>query len=221
MTILGLVFATTLPWALLHFIKAFYARSTQKPSLPLPLSLSGDGGASRNRRSSWDIGPLWLKYETTRWNTLFSTSFLLSVLRGRTRHSLESRSPGLARLARWSVWFYAAGAALCVLAMVVGMALLFWSAMGLVLRVGRLLVGGGENDGRRVIQHVVKKIKRSYEDVTTVAVGDSERPTLHALVRQFLSTLLLMNRATDSWSHSTAFSLACPSMCTGFFRGYP
>lgn len=173
MTVFGLVLSTTLPWALIHLIRTLYARSNHKRrtnSLPLPLL--GDASASRSGRGNWDIGPLWLKYETTRWNTFFSTPFSFS--RVRRRQSLESREVN-PKLARWGVWLYAVGAALCVFMMVLGMILLFWSTAGVLWRVVHLLVGGDQ--GRAGVK---KLVKRSLEDAVVV---EPEKSSLHALVR--------------------------------------
>jgi hypothetical protein len=183
MTVLGLVVSTTLPWAILHLIRTFYANSKHNPvqnSLPLPLS--GDGG--RSRRSTWNIGPLWLKYETTRWNMVFSSSILTLFSRARRRYSLDGRSAASARLAQWGVWFYAVGAALCVLAMALGIALLLSSAFGAVWRATRLL-GGGTGALKEGVKRLVKRTS-AEEDISTYD-ADVERPRLHALVRPFIS----------------------------------
>lgn len=182
MTVLGLIFATTLPWALLHLFRTLYARYNPKRahnSLPLPL-LGGDHNASRSR-GAWEIGPLWLKYETTRWNTAFTSLNFLSPFRARRRGSLESAPAGSSRLARWSVRLYTVGAGLCVLAMAAGMILLFWSALGLVWRIVHLIIGG---DAGKPAERIVKRfLKREYldEDVQSVDVTP-ERPQLHVLI---------------------------------------
>lgn len=188
MTVLGLVVSTTIPWAVLHLIRAFYAnlKHERNPDR-LPLPLSGDAGTSR--RGRWDVGPLWLKYETTRWNMLFSSSILTLFSRARRRHSLDVRSAGAARLERWGIWFYTIGAALCVLAMVTGMALLLWSASGVVWRVARLVGGGtGNLDSGALKEGVKSLVKRaSTEEMTPTYDADAERPRLHALVRASFS----------------------------------
>ena len=186
---LGLVVSTTLPWAILHLIRTFYANSKHslaQSSLPLPLS--GDGARSR-RRGNWDIGPLWLKYETTRWNMVFSSSIFTLFSRARRRHSLDGRSTASARLARWGVRFYAVGAALCVLAMVLGVGLLLWSALGAVWRAARLLGGGkGYLEPGDLNEGIKRLVKRaSAEEEISTYNADVERPRLHALVRPSLS----------------------------------
>jgi fatty acid desaturase len=187
--VLALVVFTTLPWAILHLIRTFYANSKhhQAPN-SLPLPLSGDAGRSR-RRGTWDIGPLWLKYETTRWNLVFSSSILTLFSRAQRRHSLNGRSIASVRLARWAVWFYAVGAALCVLVMTLGMVLLLWSAFGMVWRVARLLGGGtGYLEPETLKEGVKRLVKRaSTEEEISTYDANAERPRLHALVMSFLS----------------------------------
>jgi hypothetical protein len=196
MTVLGLAVSTTLPWAIIHLIRIFYTNSKHNPAQnSLPLPLPGDGGRSR-RRGTWDIGPLWLKYETTRWNTVFSSSILTLFSRARRRHSLDGRSTASARLARWGVWFYAVGAALCVLAMALGLALLLSSVFGVVWRVVRLLGGTGYVESGTLKEGVKRLVKRaSAEHDISVHDADAERPRLHALVRPFISLLLLLTSA--------------------------
>jgi hypothetical protein len=188
MTVLGLVVSTTLPWAILHLIRTFYANSKQNPAQNfLPLSLSGDGGRSRGR-GTWNIGPLWLKYETARWNMVFSSSIFTLFSRARRRHSLDGRSTASARLTRWGAWFYAVGAALCVLAMALGLALLLSSVFGVVWRVALLVGGTGYVEPEPFKEGVKRLVKRtSGEEGISIYDAGVERPRLHALVRPLVS----------------------------------
>jgi len=185
MTVLDLIVSTTLPWAILHLVRFLYSNRQHKLVRNiLPLPLSGDPGASR-RRGTWEIGPLWLKYETTRWNSVFSYSVLTLFSRGRRRRLLDGNTPGSATLARWGTRFYIVGAALCVLAMALGMILLFWSALALVWRVARLLTGGTESLEPDALREGMTRVVKRFinEGETTNNDAKLDRPRLHVLVR--------------------------------------
>ncbi|KAG8774566.1 hypothetical protein FRC15_001195 [Serendipita sp. 397] len=118
MSILQLVVVIVLPWALIHILHLLYRRGVHDEALfPVPISATGPrtslGMRSKLKRQgdSIELGPLWLKYETTRWNWLFSPSM------------------------RFCRSFYAVGSALCILVLVLVTFSLLWSGIFTISRI--------------------------------------------------------------------------------------
>jgi hypothetical protein len=80
--------------------------------------------------------------------------------------------------------------------MALGLALLLSSVFGVVWRVVRLLGGTGYVEPGTLKEGVKRLVKRaSAEHDISVHDADVERPRLHALVRPFISLLLLLTSA--------------------------
>lgn len=199
----SLLAVVTLFWIIIHAISRRYERhhdSTRSSQL-LPIASSGKTSNNSNllrriiqsRYGTLEIGPLWLKYETTRLNSLFSN---VSLLFSKNGLSLTERkgSTIMPFFARLIDSFYSFGAAFCVLALVLGWAVLFvtvlrilWTPISWIFGEDRAIrIEDSVKPVHLVRESMQRLSKRFYQDggITrqAVATGNDE-PEIHTLVR--------------------------------------
>ncbi|CCA68088.1 hypothetical protein PIIN_01956 [Serendipita indica DSM 11827] len=175
MSLINLFLSILFPWSLLYGIR--YLRVRYWPSTSsLPLTLNPRHAIKRRQvfydHISWssstlDIGLLWLKYETKRWNSLFAPSFVFAFggeTNAASSHTLR------ARLRKALHVFYTVGAAVSIGLLTVGMVLLTWSAFGVIWR---MLAWLGRGDTQK---------KGLHKRDSPLPQTESDGAGLHALI---------------------------------------
>jgi len=138
MAILGLLIVTTVPWIFIHVIARLYGRyyDTRSSSSLLPLS-------SRNKREDFDgtlylrhgklhLSPLWLKYETSIFNSFFSRLSLAIGAGGLTLTGRRAGTTVYTLINHTMNAFYTIGVAICIASLFLGWIMLLVNAAGMV-----------------------------------------------------------------------------------------
>jgi hypothetical protein len=197
MAILGLLIVTSLLWIFIHVIARVYGQHhdarTSNPLLPL---------SSRNKRADFDgilylrrgtlhLGPLWLKYETSIFNSFFSRLFLAIGVSGLTLTGKRSRTTVYTLFNRTMKAFYTIGAAICIASLFLGWVMLLVHAAGMVwASLGwfnpadeKTLSVEDSITGMHLVKDSMRRLLRRQEGVNVPkprVVGDE--PKLHTLV---------------------------------------
>ncbi|PVG03825.1 hypothetical protein CPB86DRAFT_694449 [Serendipita vermifera] len=200
MSIFNLLLAVTLPWALLHFIRLTYLHFTHHADVTLPLtSTPGHARSTRSisdnlhftvntkRQEPVEIGPLWMKFETPRWNNSLSRSRLLTFL-GISGQGLTNQPSSRfgQKFKRFTLMFYTIGAGVSVLVLVSGMVLLCISTLFVGWRGIEWVFGSSSaeslgGNGKFIEDHMRRLVKRAAESASH-GVTNAGGAGLHSLI---------------------------------------
>jgi hypothetical protein len=228
MSLFNLLLAIVLPWALLHFIRHAYLRFTKHHDVTLPLTATtGHARFTRSisenfnftlhtkQQEPLEIGPLWMKFETGRWNNTLSRSRFLGFLANSGQGPTDRPSSRFGqKFGRFIFVFYTIGAGMSVLVLVVGILLLCISALVFVWRgiewiFGESSTNSLSGNGGVVKDHMRRLVKRAAEEISSGAGSAG----LHSLVcpTKPISTLemvILTPNFLDTWCHCSTFRIA-------------